>query len=46
MAAAVALAAAVVSIVVALGVAVGEWRAGKRRGDTPCGPPDHIPDAA
>ncbi len=44
-AAAVTLAAAIVSIVVALAVAVGEWQAGKRRGDTPCGPPDHIPDA-
>jgi EmrB/QacA subfamily drug resistance transporter len=44
-AAAVAVAAAVVSIVAALGVAVGEWQAGKRRGETPCGPADHIPDA-
>ena len=45
-AAAISVAAAVVSIVVALGVAVGEWRAGKRRGDTPCEPVEHIPDAA
>jgi EmrB/QacA subfamily drug resistance transporter len=44
MAAAAAVAVAVVSIVVALGVAVGEWRAAARRGDMPCGPPDHIPE--
>ena len=44
MAAAIAVAVAVASIVVALGVAVAEWQAGKRRGDTPCGPPEHLPE--
>ena len=44
MAAAIAVAVAVASIVVALGVAVAEWQAGKRRAETPCGPPDHLPD--
>jgi MFS family permease len=44
MAAAIAVAVAVVSIVAALGVAVGEWQAGKHRGETPCGPPEHLPD--
>ena len=45
-AAAIAVGVAVASIVVALVVAVAEWRAGKRRGESPCGPPEHIPDAA
>jgi MFS family permease len=45
-AAAITLGVAVASILVALVVAVAEWRAGKRRGDSPCGPPEHIPDAA
>ena len=43
-AAAITLGVAVASILVALAVAVAEWRAGKRRGDSPCGPPEHIPD--
>ncbi len=46
LAAAISLAAAVVSLVVALGVAIGEWQAGRRRGETPCGPAEHIPDVA
>src|SRR4029079_12893050 len=45
-AAAITLGVAVASILVALVVAVAEWRAGERRGDSPCGPPEHIPDAA
>ncbi len=45
MAAAVSVGVAVVSLTVALGVAIGEWRAGRRRGETPCGPPEHLPDA-
>ena len=45
-AAAITLGVAVASILVALAVAVTEWRAGKRRGDSPCGAPEHIPDAA
>ena len=36
-AAAISLAAAVVSVVVALGVAIGEWRSGKRRSETASG---------
>ena len=45
-AAAISLAAAVVSVVVALGVAIGEWRSGKRRNETASGPAEHVPDAA
>jgi EmrB/QacA subfamily drug resistance transporter len=45
-AAAITLGVAVASILVALVVALAEWRAGKRRGDSPCGAPEHIPDAA
>ena len=45
-AAAITVGVAVASILVALVVAVAEWQAGKRRGDSPCGPPEHIPDAA
>ena len=45
-AAAVSLAAAVLSVVVALGVAIGEWRSEKRRSETASGPAEHVPDAA
>ena len=44
-AAAITLGVAVASLLLALAVAMGEWRAGKRRGESPCGPPEHIPDA-
>jgi MFS family permease len=45
-AAALTVAGAIVSIVVALGVGVWEWRAGARRGETPCGPPEDLSEAA
>jgi EmrB/QacA subfamily drug resistance transporter len=44
MAAATAVAVAVVSIVAALVVAIVEWQAARRRGETPCGPPHHLPE--